>query len=33
MAALKQTYRGDVCLATVDEVEAVIRGEAAAFRR
>jgi 2-dehydro-3-deoxygluconokinase len=33
MAALKQTYRGDVCLATIDDVEAVIRGEAAAFRR
>ena len=33
MAALKQTYRGDVCLATLDAVEAVLRGESGAFHR
>jgi 2-dehydro-3-deoxygluconokinase len=33
MAALKQTYRGDVCLATPEAVEAVLRGDADTFRR
>lgn len=33
MAALKQTYPGDVCHTTPDEVEAVLRGEAGGFRR
>ncbi len=33
MAALKQTYPGDVCLTTLDEVEAVLRGDAGGFRR
>ena len=33
MAALKQTYRGDVCLATPEAVEAVLRGESGAFHR
>jgi 2-dehydro-3-deoxygluconokinase len=33
MAALKQTYPGDVCLATLDEVDAVLRGESGTFRR
>lgn len=33
MAALKQTYRGDVCLAPLDAVEGVLRGEAGAFHR
>ena len=33
MAALKQTYRGDVCLATPREVDAVLRGESGTFHR
>ena len=33
MAALKQTYRGDVCLAMPEDVEAVLRGESTAFHR
>jgi 2-dehydro-3-deoxygluconokinase len=33
MAALKQTYPGDVCRTTLGEVEAVLRGEAGGFRR
>jgi 2-dehydro-3-deoxygluconokinase len=33
MAALKQTYRGDVCLATPEAVEAVLRGQSGAFHR
>jgi len=33
MAALKQTYRGDVCLATLHDVEAVLRGETGTFHR
>jgi 2-dehydro-3-deoxygluconokinase len=33
MAALKQTYRGDVCLATSDAVRAVLRGESGLFYR
>ena len=33
MAALKQTYRGDVCLATPEAVQAVFRGESGAFHR
>jgi 2-dehydro-3-deoxygluconokinase len=33
MAALKQTYRGDVCLATPEAVRAVFRGESGAFHR
>jgi 2-dehydro-3-deoxygluconokinase len=33
MAALKQTYRGDVCLATPDAVQAVLRGESGLFHR
>lgn len=33
LAALKQTYPGDICYATVDEVEAVLRGEAGGFHR
>ncbi len=33
MAALKQTYPGDVCHATLDEVEAVLRGDAGGLRR
>jgi 2-dehydro-3-deoxygluconokinase len=33
MAALKQTYRGDVCLATPAAVEVVFRGESGAFHR
>lgn len=33
MAALKQTYRGDVCLATPDAVQAVLRGESETLRR
>jgi 2-dehydro-3-deoxygluconokinase len=33
MAALKQTYRGDVCLATPEAVDAVFRGESGAFHR
>lgn len=33
MAALKQTYPGDVCRATLSEVEAVIRGDSGVFHR
>jgi 2-dehydro-3-deoxygluconokinase len=33
LAALKQTYPGDVCRTTPEEVEAVIRGETGGFRR
>lgn len=33
MAALKQTYPGDVCRATLEDVEAVLRGESGAFHR
>jgi len=33
MAALKQTYRGDVCLATPEAVAAVLQGESGAFHR
>jgi 2-dehydro-3-deoxygluconokinase len=33
MAALKQTYRGDVCLATSEAVRAVLRGESGLFYR
>jgi 2-dehydro-3-deoxygluconokinase len=33
LAALKQTYPGDVCRTTLGEVEAVIRGESGGFRR
>jgi 2-dehydro-3-deoxygluconokinase len=33
LAALKQTFPGDVCRTTLGEVEAVIRGEAGGFRR
>ena len=33
MAALKQTYRGDVCLATPEAVEAVLRGDSETLRR
>lgn len=33
MAALKQTYRGDVCLATPEAVEDVLRGDSGTLRR
>jgi 2-dehydro-3-deoxygluconokinase len=33
MAALKQTYQGDVCLATPEAVEAVLRGDSDTLRR
>lgn len=33
MAALKQTYPGDVCRTTLGEVEAVIRGDVGGFHR
>ena len=33
MAALKQTYRGDVCLATSEALRAVLRGELGRFYR
>jgi 2-dehydro-3-deoxygluconokinase len=33
LAALKQTYPGDICYATVNEVEAVLRGDAGGFHR
>jgi 2-dehydro-3-deoxygluconokinase len=33
MAALKQTYRGDVCLATLEDVQAALRGESGTFHR
>jgi len=33
MAALKQTYRGDVCLTTPQAVDALLRGESGAFHR
>ncbi len=33
MAALKQTYPGDVCRAGLEEIEAVLRGETGGFRR
>ncbi len=33
LAALKQTFRGDVCLATLQAVDAVLRGESGAFHR
>lgn len=33
LAALKQTYRGDVCLATPETVDAVLRGEGGGFKR
>ena len=33
MAALKQTYPGDVCRATLSEVEAVLRGDSETFHR
>jgi hypothetical protein len=33
LAALKQTYPGDICYATVNEVEAVLRGDAGGFNR
>jgi len=33
MAALKQTYHGDVCLATPEAVEAVLRGDSETLRR
>lgn len=33
LAALKQTYPGDMCHATLDEVEAVLRGASGGFRR
>lgn len=33
LAALKQTYPGDVCQATLEDVEAVLGGETGGFRR
>ncbi len=33
MAALKQTYHGDVCLATPEAVQAVLRGDSETLRR
>ncbi len=33
LAALKQTYPGDVCHATLEEVEAVLRGSSGGFHR
>jgi 2-dehydro-3-deoxygluconokinase len=33
LAALKQTYPGDVCRATLDDVEGLLRGDAGAFHR
>ena len=33
LAALKQTYPGDVCRATLEDVEGVVRGDSGAFHR